>query len=486
MMSEGITPQGQIPAYDDAVFISYSRADDQPPPDADKIQGWVTFFWQQLRWELNNAGVHQAELWLDRYEIDPTEDFTVKIDEALRKARLLIPIFSPNWVQRKYCQRELSRFVELRSQDDDADDNIVLVKKREVLSEDVPGVLQNREGYQFFLKEPSGKLREFYWRGLQDDKAYYDLVRQVADRIARRLMVKVKPTLHEPSVATNGRTIYLAAPADELRDCWLRLANDLRGSGYTVLPVDGRLSDTLPAAEAEISDALAKAELSVHLLGESEGGKPDGSEETLARLQLRLAREHAGREVGLPRVLWAPKWLPERQGGKRDPFEVVRRFGGLSPGEEVYGEEVTDLSQWLRGRLNLSAPASAGSVSTLLIAGAVPADDALVGMLANRLQSDEISVQPVFAGDALPADDGVRSAAALVPWGKADRASMDGLLDRLAPLRMPITVLSLPGDEETAKTRFFRQGVYIEPLEAVPADRRAARELLDRLLSEGS
>lgn len=114
-MPEGITLQGQIPAYNDAVFISYARADDQPPPDDDKTPGWVSFFWQQLRWELNNAGVHQAKLWLDRYEIDPTEDFTVKIDEALRKARLLIPILSPNWIQRDYCRLELSKFVELRS-----------------------------------------------------------------------------------------------------------------------------------------------------------------------------------------------------------------------------------------------------------------------------------------------------------------------------------------------------------------------------------
>ena len=479
-MPEGITLQGQIPAYNDAVFISYARADDQPPPDDDKTQGWVTFFWQQLRWELNNAGVRQAKLWLDRYEIDPTEDFTVKIDEALRKARLLIPILSPNWIQRDYCQLELSKFVEFRSLANDLDDNIVLVKKREVLADYVPRVLKNREGYQFFLKEPSGKLREFYWRGLQDDKAYFDLLKQVADRIAERLTAR--SALPKHSAEFNGRTIYLAAPADELRDCWLRLANDLRGSGHTVLPWEGRLSDTLPDAEAEIADALARAELCVHLLGDSEGSTPDGSKESLVRLQLRLARERAGR---LLRVLWAPKWLPERPGAKRDPFEVVQRFGGLSPGEEVYGEAVTDLSQWLRARLNPSAPASADAVSTLLVAGAVPGDDALVSMLANRLQSDQISVQPVFAGGDLPADDDVGPAAALVPWGKADRASIDALIDRLAPFGMPTTVLYFPGNNETEKIRFFRQGVYVEPLEAVPPDRRAGRELLDRLLSEG-
>ena len=364
--------------------------------------------------------------------------------------------------------------------DNDSDDNIILVKKREVLADHVPGVLKNREGYQFFLKEPSGKVREFYWRGLQDDRAYFDLLKQVADRIAERLMVRSAPPKH--SAEFNGRTIYLAAPADELRDCWLRLANDLRGSGHTVLPSEGRLSDTLPAAETEIADALTRAELCVHLLGESEGGKPDGSKESLVRLQLRLARERAG---GLLRVLWAPKWLPERPGAKRDPFEVVQRFGGLSPGEEVYGEAVTDLSQWLRARLNPSAPA-ADAVSTLLVAGAVPGDDALVSMLANRLQSDQISVQPVFAGGDLPADDDVGSAAALVPWGKADRASIEALLDRVARLGMPTTVLYFPGDDETEKIRFFRQGVYVEPLAVVPPDRRAGRKLLDRLLSEGS
>ena len=215
-MPEGITLQGQIPAYNDAVFISYARADDQPPPDDSKMQGWVTFFWQQLRWELNNAGVHQAKLWLDRYEIDPTEDFTVKIDEALRKARLLIPILSPNWIQRDFCQLELAKFVEFRSKDNDPDDNIFPIKKREFPADDVPAVLKNREGFQFFLKEPSGRLREFYWRGLQDSKAYFDLLKQIADGIAERLMARPAPP--KPLAQSNGRIIYLAAPADELRD----------------------------------------------------------------------------------------------------------------------------------------------------------------------------------------------------------------------------------------------------------------------------
>jgi hypothetical protein len=274
--------------------------------------------------------------------------------------------------------------------------------------------------------------------------------------------------------------VYLAAPTDELRDAWQRLANDLEGSGYVVLPADARLPDTAGVAEIAIREALVKAELSIHFLGESEGGKPDSSEETFVRLQLRLARERAA-SGAFPRVFWAPKWIPGKQDNKRDPFMVVDRFGGLQEGEEVYAEEVTDLSQWLRERLNPPKPQSTFAATRLLVAAAGPEDDDLVATLANRLQCPEITVQPLFAGVPLLQGDVAQFSALLVPWGRADRISIDGLLSVLGPLGPPITVLALPGDDETAKGRFFRQGVYLERLDALPPDRKAARKLLVRL-----
>jgi hypothetical protein len=169
------------PAYDGTIFLSYARADDEKPPFEDTVHGWVTFFWNQLRFELNNAGVHQATLWLDRYQIEPAEEFTEKIEAALREARLIVPILSPNWVQRPCCLQEITRFCELHARNVGANDNVALVIKREPLADAIPKVLKNREGYRFFDKDPAGKVREFYWRGLQDQKAYFDVLKRIAD-----------------------------------------------------------------------------------------------------------------------------------------------------------------------------------------------------------------------------------------------------------------------------------------------------------------
>ena len=95
---EGMTAGPELQKYGATVFISYARADDVKPPFDKATKGWVTFFWHQLRWELTNAGLPEAKLWLDRYEIEPAEEFTEKIRAALQQARLLVPILSANWM----------------------------------------------------------------------------------------------------------------------------------------------------------------------------------------------------------------------------------------------------------------------------------------------------------------------------------------------------------------------------------------------------
>jgi hypothetical protein len=468
---DGPPADGPIPAYDGTVFVSYSRADDLKPPFEEGKQGWVKFFWDQLRWELTSRGVHQADLWLDRYKIEPAEDFTQKIEEALQKARVIVPILSLNWIQRPWCQREVTRFVELHS--DYVKDGIVPVRKDEVPEAVLPDPLKKREGYKFYAKDSTGTVSEFYWRGLINRDAYVEEIKRIALWIVERLVDIPAPT--KTTKISGGDTVYLAAAADELHDAWQRVANDLESSGFIVHPA-ARLPDTAAAAEKAIREGLAKAVLSVHFIGDVDGAKAAGANEGIVPLQLRLARELSGAAAPASRVLWVPKWLPGDRAKKRDPFDVLKKFGTFVPGEEVYAEEVTDLSQMLRSRL--VRPSSAIRV---VVAAAAPEDDSLVGILANRLQCDDFKVRARFANDPEPLDRFDRGATMVLIWGMAGRASIDTFLDPLVAQRVRVVVLALAGGDWPAKQHFVREGAYVEQVAEIPPDRKSARQLLTRL-----
>ena len=79
-------------------------------------------------------------------------------------------------------------------------------------------IFENREGYRFFEQDPSGNIKEFYSRGLKDQKAYYSILLKIARRIADQMISRETPRTPPPPVPSKGKAIYLAAPADELRD----------------------------------------------------------------------------------------------------------------------------------------------------------------------------------------------------------------------------------------------------------------------------
>lgn len=483
------------------VFISYARADDQKPPKEDTTDGWVTFFWNNLRWELTNRGAKGADLWLDRYKIDPAEAFTPNIYNAVKDARLLVAVFSENWALSHWCRQELEAFANAH---ESADHRVVPIFKENVDRNLLPEILQGdraKEGYRFFEIDPGGELHEFYWRGLQNREAYNAMVRRVAKFIIGQLDSAVaqhegsesstggtfRPKVADPAQQADGkpstsRTVFVAESAKELRDARQRLVNDLTGAGHTVVPQIDELPEDIEGYSEAIKAALRLADLAVFLLGERHGDSPSGSDEPIVDLQLRLARGVNDGSRPL-RVLWTPKWLPGLAGGKRDPFDVASRFGGLAQGEELFGEEVTDLSQWLRERLvpkpEIASETSA-ALGALLVMSAGSDDDDRAYDLARLLQNLPRRVQPVASDEGLPAAAPDASPQALIVWGAAEKAAIDARLDQLSDATGSVCLI-LPGGDEKAKRRYFREGIIAEMLPVLPSDRAAARALLDRL-----
>lgn len=318
------------------IYISYVRADDQRPPD-DKTKGWVTFFCDQLRFELTSRGAKQAKLWLDRYQIEPMENFTTEVVEALEQARFMLIIISNNWLQRDWCQQELERFCQIHK---DAEDRLILIYKDKVDRELLPSFVQAYEGYQFYKVTTSDQIEEFYWRGLKNKNAYHNLIKKIAENIIYKLETAQQSEVPPTSETTLRRTVFVALTASDLRDARQRLVLDFKQAGIQVLPDDTteHILETADELEQLVNNALSRAELTIHLLGDRRGITLEGCTEPIVDYQIRRARE-----TTLPRIFW----IPNRE--KFDSF--MGRIGTLAANEKIYGVSILTLSRMVRKRL---------------------------------------------------------------------------------------------------------------------------------------
>ncbi|MDP1711245.1 MAG: toll/interleukin-1 receptor domain-containing protein [Candidatus Nanopelagicaceae bacterium] len=400
-----------------SVFISYARADDESPPDDDKAKGWVTFFWAQLRYELTYRGAKQAKLWLDRYQIEPQEAFTEEIEKALSEAKLIVTVLSRNWISSDWCRRELETFNHIHI---DASDHFIPIFKENMERASLPALMQGdyaREGYQFYKIDDTGKTDEFYWRGLKERESYFDLIKRIAELIISKIdSARAIPA--SPSTPTSTKTIFIALPAKDLRDARQRLVNDLKVEGIEVVPMNDVQPETAEELESVIKEALVKAELVVHLLSEKRGITVEGTTESIVDYQLRLARETA-----LPSI-YCLSYL-----SNIDEF-IKNRIGNLQDHEEIYGESITKLSQWLRQRLKPApAPIEPSPSQTaqqldqqILVTAAHSDDKELAIKLARNFQGHGPTVK-LYSSDAeFPPDS--EHTTLLIPWGNASESDL--------------------------------------------------------------
>ncbi len=442
------------------LFISYRRADNRPPPDVPKAEGYITHFCRQLYWELDNAGLSADSLWIDRNQLEPADKFTEVIQTQLENTDILLAILSNGYVSSGWCCEEVDYFAQRLQDVPDAERKrrIFRVDKHEVVDADLPEALQNLQAVRLYEKDPeSGVEREFYYRGkLRRPTPYREAINELAVAIRKRIqelgltrrtpgpgMVAAHAMLpasaaERPVAAKpgNGRTVYVAMPAFELEEQHSMLVRELRGRGFTVLP-DGELPRQGTAALAAVRAALAQAEISVHLLGEKKGFQPEELSVGIVTLQLAEAAAQAARTPGFRRLIWAPKIMPDGEEGspERDPLEVLERYDACLASDEVDGDTTARFNdfvvQTLRARAPASPPAAraAARPANVYLAFAAP-DQKLAMVTAKRLK--ESGAKPMLFPNDTAFALASRADHVVVCWGAAEDGDVLGLLDRLA------------------------------------------------------
>ena len=353
------------------IFLSYRSMDDDPPPENPKGK-YVEALWAQLRWELNRLGVPKAILWRDRNAIEPGDKWTKVIGDELNKADLFVALLSRNYIESEWCSLELNTMASRVAafSPDCRERRIFRADKNRVPESRIPPALQEIQAVRFYDEDKNDPDREYeyFYRGQIAKDKYFDAVRSLAESIHRRLMelgVPMQPKFQITNVVpikSNGRTVFVAKPALDMACHYIALTNELTKIGYEVVPkVEDELPDAGEEAQQAISNDIGNSELSIHLIGERTGWRPDGLSADIVPFQLSAAAAEIKLRKNFSRIIWIPKLLtsnakPPSSGDIRDPFEVLSRSGSHVESDQVDSDLPAKFIEFVIQRLAKNDP----------------------------------------------------------------------------------------------------------------------------------
>ena len=359
------------------IFMSYAWKDNTiPPNDPSAEAGFVSALAEQIHYEFDTSD-SKPKLWWDRDKIDEAQQFDPLIEDAIERSSLFLIILSGHWLASAYCQQELELFRRRWKHLDDFQfqHRIILAHKTVITEERRPKILPRQSGFQFFTTSSDGVESPFHRRG-KGDKRFFSTAGDLGRILVRHANHKEPGPIEAPpappprrAVNPEAHTVYLAKPAGDMREEYLRLHEELSANGYNVTPpLDAEIPDDASAVQL-IDDALKEAVISVHLVGRGRGSTPEGLTEPIVPLQLTRAETKVVTEqteiAAKPdrtkpdsprfhRIIWAPAILMNGDGKlvSRGPIDAFNTVGRHQAGDQIEGESlnpfIVSLKQHLR------------------------------------------------------------------------------------------------------------------------------------------
>lgn len=325
------------------VFLSYASEDDGRPDDA-VSRGWVTAFAEALRLELRR--LPDAKLWRDKRDFDLPGPVRDKLSDVIKSADYLLPVLSTDYSTKEYTRFELVEFFRtIASKGLDPTDFIIPLMPRPLAEDLFPPPLSGLKWVSFFeIDQATDKVVPFFEGfGREISPKYWTAVRDVVSLIEQR--IRLQQQQEKPSA-----TVYLAQPAiDQIDNHW-SVTNELVSHKCRVTPRKPWPVNT-PEVKSYLSNALAEAQFSIHLLGATPGQERRSGLAELSSVQLDLAAERQKRDGLFRRLIWMPanlkptdiaqqKLIDSLDDGSRltERDELVR--GGIESFKEIIHEEL--------------------------------------------------------------------------------------------------------------------------------------------------
>lgn len=346
--------------FEDEIFISYSHLDNNPPKEG--LDGWITRFHKRLETRVNEVRGQRARIFRDP-KLQGNDDFSGVLVDRLKKTGVLVSIFSEGYLRSQWCSKELTEFCTALKQTGtlvvgDHKTRVFKVSKTKLPLDRMPEDVQPLIGYDFFRIDEKGRpqeLDELY--GPDSEHEFWARLNDLAYDIADLLQF-----LETGPENNAGRpAVYLAETTLDLRDNRDAIRRDLQRHGYTVLP-DRNLPLVSDDLESFLKSELNRSKVSVHLLGSAYGIVPEGTDESLAVIQNRIARDF-GKAGALTRLIWITDALANTDTRQKSFLEQVRTDPGLDEGADVLETPFEELKTVLYERLKAAEKPPAPAIT---------------------------------------------------------------------------------------------------------------------------
>jgi TIR domain len=340
--------------FEKDLFISYAHIDNQPLTP--QQQGWITRFHASLEALLSMRMGGKARIWRDN-KLQGNDVFSDEIVDQFSHTAVLVSVLTPRYLNSEWCNKEVAEFCKCAEESG----GMVVANKARIFKvlkapvdtqESLPAVMKDILGYEFFTIEDGTPL--------ELDSAYGEKFAQDYNRKVGKLAWDVSQLLKalETGVGENGHdekgptkpTVYLAECSYDRKQAREILEGDLKRHGYAVLP-----DQELPRDEAEyvaaVERSLKRCQLSIHLIGETYGGVPDGpSQKSVVVLQNELAVKRSKSDA-LKRVIWVPEGTHSRQAQQQAFIDALHEDAEAQIGADLITGDIEGLKTLIHATL---------------------------------------------------------------------------------------------------------------------------------------
>lgn len=319
------------------ILINYSESDNKAEGEGEN-SGWIDSFEKFLKTIL-------TEILGSNPTIVSKSDTDSLTKAELKNTGILVSIVSNEMVKSGPCLDAIEEFCNTKK----SDAKVLKVMKEKVGLESLPSKLNQLIPYELYDTENQDSEQSAFYDffGPEAENVYWMKLVDLAFDINELLYEqdnnskKIKPIIER-------KTIYLATTGNDLTIQRNIIRRELQRHGFKVLP-----DQNLPAKLEDLSEAinknLSKSVFGIHLLGNSYGDIPTGSDRSIVDLQNKLASQHEvekGRKM--QRLIWIKPDQTKSSDKQRAFIENLQRDITALEGAEVLQTPLEDFKNIMR------------------------------------------------------------------------------------------------------------------------------------------